>query len=224
MRTSTFVSGVLAAVLLGAPAMAQADEAASAIDARIARALATAWSDDTPAAAATAPAPAALAVQGRAARSGAGPNIGTVGIGAVGGLTELEIGPSFRFWATDRIGIQAHLGFSGDELGPDDVDYIRFEPTVIVAIGDFGEGAVNVRPYVGGGLRVIRTDIGPFDDSHVKPVGVGGVEFGFSCVPRLKASAELSLSPDIDPEDFDLDRRGPKFGGARVAALVHYFF
>lgn len=223
MRNLSFVSGVLVAALLGTPTMSQAEDSATILDTRIAKALADAWSD-APVSTATTASPRALAVQGRAAASGAGPNIGTVGLGAVGGLTELEIGPSFRMWATDRIGVQAHLGFSGDELGPDDVEYIRFEPTIIVAIGDFGEGSINVRPYAGGGVRVIRTDIGPFDDSMVKPVAVGGVEFGFRRVPRLNVSAELSLSPDIDDDDFDLGGRAPDVSGVRLAALVHYFF
>ena len=122
------------------------------------------------------------------------------------------------------MGVQAHLGFGGDRdfLG-DDVQYLRFEPTVIVAIGDFGNAAVNVRPYAGGGLRVLRTDIGRFDDTMVRPAGVGGVELGFRGAPRLKASAELSVSGENDLDDFNFGN-GPSIGGARVSALVHYYF
>lgn len=155
----------------------------------------------------------------------AGPNIGAIGLGAVGGLTEFELGPSLRYWMTDRFGLQAHLGFGGDKDFLDqDVKFLRFEPTFIVAIGDFGDDAVNVRPYAGGGIRVFRTDIGSrFDDTTVRPAAVGGVEFGFRGVPRLKASGELSLSSGNDLEDFNFGN-GPSIGGARVAALVHYFF
>ena len=165
----------------------------------------------------------AAVVQGRRGRS-AGPNIGAVGLGAVGGLTEFEIGPSFRYWANERFGVQAHLGFGGDSdfLG-DDVQYLRFEPTFIVAIGDFGGDAVNVRPYAGGGIRVFRTDIGSFDDTSVKPAGVGGVEVGFRGAPRMKVSGELSVSGENDLDDFNFGN-GPSIGGARVSALVHYFF
>jgi hypothetical protein len=157
-------------------------------------------------------------------RNSAGPNIGAVGLGAVGGLSDFEIGPSFRYWMTDRFGLQAHLGFGGDEdFLDEDVEYMRFEPTFIVAIGDFGNDALNVRPYAGGGIRVSRTDIGQFDETSVRPAGVGGVEFGFRGVPRLKASAELSLSAGEDIDEFDFED-GPSIGGARVAALIHYFF
>lgn len=224
-------SGVfmVAAALLGCPATSMADGLeVQGNGARTGEAIVRAWTADE------APASPAIATRlhgtldqtfeqrGRAARTAAGPNIGTVGIGAIGGLSDLEIGPSFRFWATDRVGVQAHLGFSGDDFGPDNVDFIRFEPTVIIAIGDFGDGAVNVRPYAGGGLRIVRTDVGPFNDSDVKPVGVGGVEFGFRGAPRFKVSTEVSLAPDIDIEEFG--GRGPKVTGARVAALAHYFF
>lgn len=177
-------------------------------------------STDSPPAAST----SAAVVQQRVGRS-AGPSIGSVGLGAVGGLSEFEFGPSFRYWITDRIGVQTHLGFGGDQdfIG-DNVDYLRVEPTVIVALGDFGNDALNVRPYVGGGLRVFRTDIGDdFDDTSVKPAGVGGVEFGFRAVPRFKASVELSVSGGNDLDDFNFGN-GPSIGGARVSALAHYFF
>ncbi|BCS35990.1 hypothetical protein TBR22_A52270 [Luteitalea sp. TBR-22] len=167
----------------------------------------------------------ASAVVQRRGRPSAGPSIGSVGLGAVGGLSEFEIGPSFRYWINERVGVQAHLGFGGDQdfIG-DDVEYLRFEPTLIVAIGDFGNDALNVRPYAGGGLRVFRTDIGnDFDDTTVKPAGVGGVEFGFRGAPRFKASVELSVSGGNDLEDFNLGN-GPSIGGARVSALAHYFF
>lgn len=203
-----------------------------AVGGRALDALARAWAGDllTPAVgplSAASPANTALAAAQRRrapVRPAAGPNIGTVGIGGIGGLSDFEIGPSFRLWATERVGFQAHLGFSGDELGSEHVDFIRFEPTVIVAIGDFGDGSVNVRPYAGGGLRVIRSDIGSFNDSQIKPVAVGGVEFGFRRVPRFKVSAELSVAPDADLDDLDLRGRGPKLTGARVSALGHYFF
>lgn len=179
-----------------------------------------------------APAPGALdevagaltvAQRRRAARS-AGPNIGQAGLGAVAGLTEFEIGPSFRYWVNDRFGVQAHLGFGGDsDFIGEDVEYLRFEPTFIVAIGDFGNDALNVRPYAGGGLRVFRTDIGDFDDVSVRPAGVGGVEFGFRGAPRLKVSGELSVSGENDLDDFNFGN-GPSIGGVRFSALAHYFF
>lgn len=168
--------------------------------------------------------PQAVAMQGRRASRSAGPNIGAVGLGGVAGLSEFEIGPSFRYWFNQRVGMQAHLGFSGDNdfLG-EDVEYLRFEPTVIVAIGDFGNADVNIRPYVGGGLRIFRTDIGDFDDVMVRPAAVGGVEFGFRGAQRLKVSAELSVSGENDLDDFNFGN-GPSIGGVRAAALVHYFF
>ena len=162
--------------------------------------------------------------QGRGRGSSAGPNIGAVGLGAVGGLSEFEVGPSFRYWVNDRFGMQAHLGFGGDsDFIGEDVEYLRFEPTFIVAIGDFGNRAVNVRPYVGGGIRVLRTDIGDFDDTRVRPAGVAGAEFGFRGAPRLKVSGELSVSDENDLDDFNFGN-GPSIGGVRAAALVHYFF
>jgi hypothetical protein len=168
---------------------------------------------------------AGVARQRQRVRNSAGPNIGAFGIGGVGGLSEFEIGPSFRYWMTDRFGLQAHLGFGGDQdFLDEDVEYMRFEPTFIVAIGDFGNDALNVRPYAGGGIRVFRTDIGSrFDDTSVRPAGVGGVEFGFRGVPRLKVSGELSVSAGNDLDEFNFGN-GPSIGGARVAALVHYFF
>lgn len=221
------VSGMVVAALAGIPVGAAADDAPPAAMApHVAQAISRAWTGEVaPEAIRPTPStPSRAVLQGAAARTAAGPNIGNVGLGGLGGLTDFEIGPSFRFWATDRIGVQAHLGFSGDDIGPENVDYLRFEPTVIVAIGDFGEGSVNIRPYAGGGIRVIRTDIGPFDDAQVKPVGVGGVEFGFRSAPRLNVSAELSIAPDIDDADFELGGRVPKIRGARAAVLAHYFF
>jgi hypothetical protein len=167
----------------------------------------------------------AAAIQRGQATSVAGPNIGAIGLGGIGGLSEFEIGPSLRYWINERFGLQAHLGFGGDrDFIREDVEYLRFETTFIVAIGDFGNAALNVRPYAGGGIRVLRTDIGSrFDDTTVSPAGVGGVEFGFRGVPRLKVGAELSISASNDLDDFEFGN-GPKIGGARVSALLHYFF
>lgn len=221
---------IVAAALLGWSASARAEEASPAMSPRVADVIARAWLADEPAEGTTLTTRLASSVEqiaeqrGRAARTPAGPDIGMVGLGFVAGLSDFEIGPSFRLWINDRVGLQAHLGFSGDDFGPDSVDFIRFEPTVIVAIGDFGDAAVNVRPYVGGGLRVVRADIGDFNDSDIKPVGVGGVEFGFRGAPRFKVSAEASIAPNIDIDEFDPPRRGPRLTGARVAALGHYFF
>lgn len=221
---------IVAAALLGWSASAKAEEATPAMSPRVADVIARAWLADEPAEDTTLTTRLATSVEriaqqrGRAARTPAGPDIGMVGLGFVAGLSDFEIGPSFRLWINDRVGLQAHLGFSGDDFGPDSVDFIRFEPTVIVAIGDFGDAAVNVRPYVGGGLRVVRADIGDFNDSDIKPVGVGGVEFGFRGAPRFKVSAEASIAPNIDIDEFDPPRRGPRLTGARVAALGHYFF
>ena len=219
MFRSVLVSALTVACSLGVSVPLGAEESRSAAEAPrmssiVQSALRQAW---TPAAAAT----ASASVQ--RSQPPAGPNIGAVGLGGVAGLSEFEIGPSFRYWITDRIGVQAHLGFSGDDFFDDDVEYLRFEPTVIVAIGDFGNDALNVRPYAGGGLRVQRTDIGSFSDTDVLPSGVGGVEFGFRGVPRLKVSAELSLSAETDVDDFD-PRDPPELGGVRLAGLVHYFF
>ena len=217
-------AAILAACTLVVPTAALADEpaaaapAASASSSILRNAIASAW---TPAGGTTT---AWSIAQTRRARQSAGPSIASVGLGGVAGLSEFEIGPSLRYWINDRFGLQGHLGFGGDDdFLEDDVEYMRFEPTFIVAIGDFGNDALNVRPYAGGGIRVMRTDIGEFDDTDVRPAGVGGVEFGFRGAPRLKVSAELSISTDQDFDDIDLDD-GPSLGGTRLSALVHYFF
>lgn len=201
-----------------APARAEEPSAPATATPLISAALAQAWQGPL------ASPPQAAVVQGRRSARSAGPNIGAVGLGGVGGLSEFEIGPSFRYWINERFGVQAHLGFSGDnDFIGEDVEYLRFEPTFIVAIGDFGNADVNIRPYAGGGIRVFRTDIGDFDDVMVRPAAVGGVEFGFRGAPRLKASAELSVSGENDLDDFNFGN-GPSIGGVRAAALVHYFF
>jgi len=217
-------TAVLAACILVAPAGARAEEpgspspAATTAPSILRDVLANAWAPSSTTGHGVA------GTQASRRRAAAGPNIESIGLGGVAGLSEWEIGPSFRYWATERFGLQAHLGFGGeDDLRRGDVQYMRFEPTFIVAIGDFGNAALNVRPYAGGGIRVMRTDIGDFSDTDVRPAGVGGVEFGFQGVPRLKVSAELSVSTDPDFEDFDFDDV-PTPGGARLAALVHYFF
>jgi len=229
MTISRLAACVLACGLAGAtPLLADEhgiDPAATRGDTLITDALELAWATTTAvdeAAVSRSAGRTSLLQQARRRRASAGPSIGSVGLGAVAGLSDFEIGPSFRYWINDRFGVQAHLGFSGDDFGIEDVEYLRFEPTVIFAFGDFGDGSVNVRPYAGGGLRFIRTDIGDFNDSDVKPAGVGGVELGFQAVPRLKVSVELSVAAGNDFEDDVF--RGPELGGARVAALAHYFF
>ena len=216
-------AAMLAACALVAPTAALADEptapspAASASSSLLRSAIAAAW---TPPGSTT----TAWSVAQARRASSAGPSIASVGLGGVAGLSEFEIGPSLRYWINDRFGLQGHLGFGGDDdFLEDDVEFMRFEPTFIVAIGDFGNDALNVRPYAGGGIRVMRTDIGEFDDTDVRPAGVGGVEFGFRGAPRLKVSAELSISTDQDFDDIDFDD-GPSLGGTRLSGLVHYFF
>lgn len=215
---------LLVACAIGAPSAALAQQspvpapAASASSSIVDSALASAWA---PSGSMTS---AWSVAQGRRGSRSAGPSIGAVGLGGIVGLSEFEIGPSFRYWVNDRFGVQAHLGFGGDnDFIGQDVEYLRFEPTFIVAIGDFGNGAVNVRPYAGGGLRVLRADIGDFNDTSVRPAGVGGAEFGFRGAPRLKVSGELSVSGENDLDGFNLGN-GPSLGGVRASALVHYFF
>lgn len=225
MRIPPLSVCLLACTLAGGlPAVAEEhapDPATGRRDTLVRAALGTAWAPAPRALAA--PAARSLHLQQSPRTSGsAGPSIGSVGLGAVAGLSDVEIGPSFRYWINDRVGVQAHLGFSGDDFFNEDIEYLRFEPTVIVALGDFGRDAVNVRPYVGAGLRVLRTDIGDFNDLDAKPAAVGGVEFGFRAAPRLKASAEVSLAAQNEFED-DLFR-GPDLGGGRLVALLHYFF
>ena len=215
------VTALTAACTVISPPVATADESAAHDTTTLVQsALTRAWAADAPPARSRAF--TSTVVQGRT--SAAGPNIAAVGLGGVGGLSEFEIGPSFRYWFTERFGVQAHLGFSGDDIPGDDVDYMRFEPTFIVGIGDFGNDDVNVRPYAGGGIRLLRTDIGDYNDTDVRPAGVAGVEFGFRGVPRLKVSGELSVSASDDfDDDFDLGDP-PDLGGVRFSALVHYFF
>ena len=216
-------TAVLAACALVAPSNVRAEEpvvpaaAAAAAPSILRGALASAWDSSS------ATTRAAAVVQAR--RPAAGPNIESVGLGGVAGLSDFELGPSLRYWINERFGVQAHLGFGGEEdfRFIDDIGYLRFEPTFIVAIGDFGNAALNVRPYAGGGIRVTRTDFGDESDTDVRPAGVGGVEFGFQGVPRFKVSAELSVSADPDFENFDFDDV-PSPGGVRLSALVHYFF
>ena len=126
-------TAVLAACVLAAPAGARADEpvtpapAAPAGASILNRVLARAWEP------ASTTVGAAVRTQSRR-RPVAGPNIESVGLGAVGGLSEFELGPSFRYWATERFGLQAHLGFGGeDDLRRGDVQYMRFEPTFITS-------------------------------------------------------------------------------------------
>ena len=105
-------TAVLAACALIAPSSARADEpvapapAAAAAPSILRGALARAWA---PSSATT----HAAVVQAR--RANAGPNIASVGLGGVAGLSDFEIGPSFRYWVTERFGLQAHLGFGGEE-------------------------------------------------------------------------------------------------------------
>lgn len=214
------VTAVATVCALAATGSARADEPVAPVvpTPLIDAALAQAWQGPL------SQAPQASVVQSRRGGRSAGPTIGAVGLGGVAGLSEFEIGPSFRYWINERFGVQAHLGFSGDDdFVGEDVEYLRFEPTFIVAIGDFGNGAVNIRPYAGGGLRILRTEIGDFDDVSARPAAVGGVEFGFRGAPRLKVSGEISASGDNDLDDFDFGG-GPSLGGVRASALVHYFF
>ncbi len=199
------------------PVAAAADEAPDALSLSVGRSISKAWLTEM-AAQQPPPMPA-----GQAAQTGAGPQIERFGVGAVVGLSDVEIGPSVRYWVTSRVGLQANLGFSGEDFFPENVTFTRLEPTVIVAFGDFGEGAINMRPYAGAGLRVAWAGGGGMSDSQVRPVGVGGVEFGFQRAPRFKISPEISFSPDINA-DLDPLFGGPRLNGLRLAAMAHYFF
>lgn len=147
------------------------------------------------------------------------------------------IGASARyFFYGGPLGVQAELSRHGIDLGRNDFSTVRFSPSVIYRFVEIKfDSPVSITPYVGGGLAFVHSrfdddfrdefddifDEDLDDDTDVGVLVFGGVEFFFSNLPNLGASAELTFN---SVEDRTFGPFEASLGGPSFTAAAHWYF
>lgn len=144
-----------------------------------------------------------------------------IGLGARAGWSAFESGISARTWLHDRIGLQLEVSRSAltSPVAPARLTATQFAPSVLLAWPDRMSDDVMVRPYVGGGPRVIRQvvgigpqGVGSVSENRVAVQVFGGGEVTFPAAPRFTLSADLRYGwskqapagPELDGLGFSL--------------------
>jgi hypothetical protein len=152
------------------------------------------------------------------------PNEHQLGVGVRTGGYDIGIGASVRSWFQPHWGVQvgvSHYGY-GDFFG---VSYssTQFTPAVLYQFAPVKVNApLMLRPYVGGGVSIIRSSFSYLTNADTTDAGVlvlGGVEIFFDRVPQLGVSGELEFSPSASPY---VTLRS--VGGAGLVAMAHWYF
>lgn len=147
----------------------------------------------------------------------------TFGVGGRAGGFSFGVGGSGRYWASDRIGVQADVS----HYGLSTVGITQFAPSVLTVLGqpDLTK-ATQIRPYAGGGLNVLRVtqDFGSigFSEFNSSDTGIGfqgfaGAEAVFGGAPNFGVSGDLGY---YSTGDFF----GVNVGGFALSLAGHYYF
>jgi hypothetical protein len=133
--------------------------------------------------------------------------------GRVGGFT-FGVGASVRYWASDAVAVQADIS----HYGVSDVGITNISPSVIVVVGqpDLSK-ATQLRPYVGGGLNIIRTSLFDESDTGIGGQGFAGVEAVFAGAPNFGVSGDIGY---YSTGTFF----GVSVGGIAISVAGHYYF
>lgn len=144
-----------------------------------------------------------------------------IGLGARAGWSAFASGISARTWLHERIGLQLEVSRSAltSPLSPARLTATQFAPSLLLAWHDRMSDDVMVRPYVGGGPRVIRQvvgvgpqGVGSVAESRMAAQVFGGGEVTFPAAPRFTLSADLRYGwskqapagPELDGLGFSL--------------------
>ena len=120
-----------------------------------------------------------------------------LGLGGHVAASSLELGAAARAWSKTRFGLQVELSravFLDDPRRP---GTLEFAPSAIYALRDRVSDYWWVRPYVGGGLLLLRESLAgplpgdPVADNRLGVQAFGGGEFTFAGFPRFALSADL---------------------------------
>jgi hypothetical protein len=139
------------------------------------------------------------------------------------------VGGSVRyFFYGGPLGVQGELSGFGVDFGGNDVNSVRFSPSVLYRfVEQKFNGPVSLTPYVGGGLSFVHSNFdedvfGPIDDTSVGVLLYGGVELFFVNVPNLGVSGEITYTSNDDVSS-------PSFGSASIGGVAftaagHWYF
>jgi opacity protein-like surface antigen len=143
-----------------------------------------------------------------------------VGFGGQVAAKTPGFGFSSRIWSRSRLGVQIDLSRSKltNDLSADRVRSTEFVPSVIYSISDYVSESFWLRPYVGGGVAMIRSKLyGGVPEVAVSESAnkfgyraFGGAELTVPGVPRLAVSVDFGYQ--WAEKMFDsFDPAGPRF-------------
>ena len=139
------------------------------------------------------------------------------------------VGGSVRyFFYGGPLGVQGELSGFGIDFGGNDVNSVRFSPSVLYRfVEQKFNGPVSLTPYVGAGLSFVHSKFdedvfGSIDDTSVGVLLYGGVELFFSSVPNLGVSGEITYASNDDVSSPGLG--SASIGGVAFTAAGHWYF
>jgi opacity protein-like surface antigen len=143
-----------------------------------------------------------------------------VGLGGQLAAKAPAFGFSSRIWSRSRVGVQIDLSRSKltNDLSSDRVRSTEFAPSVIYSMPDYVSETFWLRPYVGGGVAMIRSTLYggvpevavSESDTKLGYRAFGGAEVTVPGVPRLAVSVDVGYQ--WAEKMFDtFDPAGPRF-------------
>lgn len=143
-----------------------------------------------------------------------------LGLGGHVAASGLELGAAARAWSKMRFGLQVELSRAVFVDDPRRPGTLEFAPSAIYALRDRVSDYWWVRPYVGGGVLLLRESLAgplpgdPIADNRLGVQAFGGGEFTFAGSPRFAVSADIGyrrvpasafpIGADVSAIRFDL--------------------
>jgi len=137
-----------------------------------------------------------------------------VGLGGKAGGFSFGIGGSARMWQSEKVGLQVDL--SHYRIGA--VNLLQVAPSVLFVLGEPDlDRPTQVRPYVGGGLNILRASYASLgSESGIGGQGFVGAEIVFEGMPRFGLSGDIGY---YSTGNF----AGVNFGGFGLSVAGHYY-
>jgi hypothetical protein len=150
-----------------------------------------------------------------------------LGLGGQLSAATSGIGFSSRIWSRNRFGVQVDLSRSrmSNDLSENRVRSTEFVPSVIYSLPDYVSESFWLRPYVGGGVAMIRSKLYggvpeaalAESDSTWGYRALGGAEVTVPGIPRLAVSANFWYQwADVLFDGFDP-------AGPRLSISAHWY-
>jgi len=137
-----------------------------------------------------------------------------IGLGGKAGGFSFGVGGSARMWQSEKVGVQVDLS----RYRIASLNLLQVAPSLLFVLGEPDlDKPTQVRPYVGGGLNILRASYASLGSkSGIGGQGFAGAELVFAGLPRFGLSGDIGY---YSTGDFF----GVNFGGFALSMAGHYY-